>query len=61
MVLCTTIGIGKELYDKHTDGAFSGRDVVADLVGCSLGVVLFNGTSDSVSFDGTTIQWKILF
>ncbi len=36
------VGVAKELYDKHRSpsGRFDGRDLVADLVGVTLGVVL---------------------
>jgi len=31
--IALSVGLGKEIYDKHTDGTFSPGDVIADISG----------------------------
>ncbi|WP_137297248.1 hypothetical protein [Psychromonas sp. SP041] len=38
LALCGAAGIGKEVYDEITYGGFSAEDLVADAVGCLVGV-----------------------
>ncbi len=37
---CMGIGVAKELYDEWNYGGFSPEDLVADAIGCGLGIVL---------------------
>lgn len=39
LAACVTVGLAKELYDQVDYGGFSGQDLVADALGCGLGVV----------------------
>ncbi|MCY9861313.1 hypothetical protein OTK49_02130 [Vibrio coralliirubri] len=39
LVTCLSVGLAKEIYDEIDYGGFSGQDLVADAIGCGLGVV----------------------
>lgn len=53
---CLGVGLGKELYDDAESGnSFSGKDIVFDIIGCSLGIeasALVEGLSITPSYDG---------
>ncbi len=39
LAVCTGVGLAKEVYDEFDYRGFSGADLVADGLGCALGVV----------------------
>lgn len=60
--LCLLPGLAKELYDarKGAPGAFSEKDMLANLVGCGLGVL---GSDLALTKDGKryTLGWNVKF
>lgn len=60
--LCLLPGLAKELYDarKGAAGAFSEKDMAANLVGCALGVL---GSDLALTKDGKryTLGWNVKF
>lgn len=40
MASCMAVGVAKEVYDEIDYGGFSEKDLVADLLGCGVGVVV---------------------
>ena len=40
MSTCIGVGLAKELYDQYDYNGFSEKDLVADVLGCSVGVLL---------------------
>ncbi len=39
MGACMAVGLAKEVYDEYSYGGFDGKDLLADAVGCSIGVI----------------------
>ena len=54
---CFAVGLGKELYDEYDYNGFSGKDLVYDGLGCSLGVL----TGEVIKFNLTDNSAEITF
>lgn len=40
MLICTGVGLGKELYDEVSYGGFDTEDLIYDVIGCGIGAVV---------------------
>lgn len=41
-----SLGIGKECYDKKKKGRLSYKDMIADILGIAVGVIIINATTE---------------
>lgn len=37
-IVCIGVGVSKELYDEYSYGGFDTKDLLADAVGCAIGI-----------------------
>lgn len=42
MTLCSSVGLGKEIYDQIDYNGFDHKDLMYDVIGCGLGVLTGN-------------------
>lgn len=62
MATCVGVGLAKELYDQYDYNGFSEKDLVADVLGCSVGVLLGDTALKVWSQDDSIgIQYNLRF
>lgn len=61
MATCMGVGLGKELYDQYDYGGFDAKDLVADGLGCAIGIAGVKAITISIEDDVTSINYQIKF